>query len=320
VKAAAYTGYGSPDVLQIRDVDRPLPKQNEVLIRVRAASVNAVDWRLMRGNPFVLRFIVGLRASKVSPGRDVAGEVKSVGDRVTEFKPGDEVFGTCQGAFAEYACAPETRLSRKPQNVTFEQAACAPFAASIALQGLRKGELMPGCTILINGASGGVGSCAVQIAKAFGAEVTGVCSTRNVELVRSLGADHVVDYTKDDFTRSDRRYDRIFDCVVNHSLGDCRRALYPGGVCVVVGAPRSLSTVGFLVQLIKPGLYSRFVSQKFVIFSAKSNNQDLLTIRNLLESGRLTPLIDRRYGLSEIAEAVGYVERGHARGKVVVYP
>ncbi|HZY97092.1 MAG TPA: NAD(P)-dependent alcohol dehydrogenase [Candidatus Cybelea sp.] len=320
MKAAVYTGYGSPDVLQIRDVEKPVPKNDEVLIRVRAASVNAVDWRLMRGNPYVLRLMVGLRESKIGPGRDVAGEVEAGGASVTEFKPGDSVFGTCHGAFAEYACARESRMAKMPENVTFEQAACVPFAGSIALQGLRKGRIAAGCSVLINGASGGVGSCAVQIAKAFGAEVTGVCSTRNVELVRSLGADHVIDYMREDFTKAAQRYDGIFDCVTNHSLAECRRALRPDGICVVAGAPRSLSTTGFFVHLIKPLLYSRFVSQKFVIFTAKSDKQDLLSIRDLLESGKLTPAIDRRYGLSEIADAVGYVEEGHARGKVVVYP
>jgi NADPH:quinone reductase-like Zn-dependent oxidoreductase len=320
VKAAVYTGYGAPDVLQVRDVERPVPKNYEVLIRVRAASVNAVDWRLMRGNPYLLRVMFGLREPRVRPGRDVAGEIEAIGESVTAFRPGDAVFGTCQGAFAEYACAAESRLATKPESVTFEQATSVPFAASIALQGLRKGRIGPDCKVLINGASGGVGSCAVQIAKAVGAEVTGVCSTHNVELVRSLGADRVIDYTRDDFTKGAERYDRIFDCVTNRSLAECRRALRPDGVCIVAGAPRSLSTIGFFVHVIRPTLYSRFVSQQFVTFTARFDKRDLLAIRNLLESGKLTPLIDRRYRLSEIAKAVGYVEAGHARGKVVVYP
>lgn len=320
MKAAVYTGYGSPDVLAVRHVERPTPKSNEVLVRVRAASVNAVDWRIMRGNPYPLRLMFGLRQPKIRPGRDVAGVVEAIGDGVTEFKAGDAVFGTCQGAFAEYACASESRLAPKPENVTFEEAACLPFAATIALQGLRKGQIGAGCATLINGASGGVGSAAVQIAKALGAEVTGVCSTRNLELVRSIGADHVIDYTRDDFTNGARRYDRIFDCVTNHSLAQCRRALRPGGTCVVAGAPKSLSTIGFFIHVIKPSLYSRFVSQNFVVFTAKTDKTDLLSIRKLIESGKLRPVIDRCYSLNEVASAVAYVEQGHARGKVVVTP
>jgi NADPH:quinone reductase-like Zn-dependent oxidoreductase len=318
MKAAVYTGYGGPEVLQIQDVAEPEPKAGEVLVRVHAASVNAVDWRLMRGNPFVLRLMFGLRVPKIRPGRDVAGEVVAVGEGVTEFKPGDAVFGTCSGSFAEYACTPQSRLAHKPDNVSFEQAGCVPFAASIALQGLKKGGIASGCKVLVVGASGGIGSCAMQIAKASGAEVTGVCSTQNVELVRSLGADDVIDYTKEDFAKGDRQYDLIFDCVTNRSLTDCGRALRPNGICVVAGAPKSLTTIGFLAHVFKPSIYSLFKSHKFVTFTAKSDKQHLLAVRDLLAAGKLVPPIDRRCSLQQIAEAVGYVEQGHAHGKVVV--
>ena len=319
MKAAIYSRYGPADVLQIRDVAKPLPNDNEVLIRVLAASVNPLDWRLMRGRPYFLRIMFGLRKPKIRPGRDVAGQVEAVGRNVTQFKPGDAVFGMCKGAFAEYACTSESALVTKPDNVTFEQAACVPVAALTALQGLRdKGQIRPGQRVLINGAAGGVGTFAVQIAKSFGAEVTGVCSTRNVEMVRSIGADHVIDYTREDFTKRGQRYDLIFDCVANHSLLRCRRVLDPNGICVIAGAPKTVSMIGFLVLWATPLVLSRFVSKKFVTFLAKSSKPDLTIMCELLEAGKVTPVIDKRYGLREVPEAIRYLEEGHARGKVVI--
>jgi NADPH:quinone reductase-like Zn-dependent oxidoreductase len=320
MKAAVYTRYGPPDVVQIRDVEKPVPKDNEVLLKVRAASVNPLDWRLMRGEPYILRIVFGLHKPRSTrPGRDVAGQVEAVGRNVTQFKPGDAVFGTCSGAFAEYACTSESVLAIKPDNMTFEQAASVPVAALSALQGLRdKGQIQPGQKVLINGAAGGVGTFAVQIAKSFGADVAGVCSTRNVDMVRSIGADHVLDYTQQDFTKGTRRYDLILDCVGNHSLSACRRVLNPQGICVLVGAPKTVSMIGVLALWITPLVLSRFVSQKFVPFIAKSSKQDLTIMCALMEAGKVTPVIDKVYGLSDVAEAVRYLEEGHARGKVLI--
>jgi NADPH:quinone reductase-like Zn-dependent oxidoreductase len=320
MKAAVYTRYGPPDVVQIKDVEKPVPKDNEVLIRVRAASVNPLDWRLMKGRPYSLRILFGLRKPTIArPGRDVAGQVEAVGRNVTQFKPGDEVFGACGGAFAEYVCTPEAALVIKPNNVTFEQAASAPVAAFTALQGLRdKGQIQPGQKVLINGAAGGVGTFAVQIAKSFGADVTGVCSTRNVDMVRSIGADQVIDYTQEDFTKSGRRYDLIFDCVVNHSLSACRRVLNPKGIYIMVGAPDSRWMIGLLARPIKALVLSPFVSQKFVMFIARSSKEDLTIMHELMKAGKVTPVIDKRYRLSEVPEAIRYLEQGHARGKVVI--
>jgi NADPH:quinone reductase-like Zn-dependent oxidoreductase len=319
MRAALYKGYGPPDVLEIRDVACPIPGADEILIRVRAASVNPADWHVMRGKPYVLRLLFGLRRPKVRPGIDVAGAVEAVGGGVTRFKPGDAVFGVCTGAFAEYACTSTSRVVSKPDSVTFEQAASLPVAALTALQGLRdKGNIQPGHRVLINGASGGVGTFAVQIAKSFGADVTGVCSTRNVEMVRSIGADHVIDYTQQNFTSLGQRYDIIFDCIVNHPLAAYRRVLNPNGICVIPGAPKELSTIGLVGFVIAPWVLSRFVSQKFVVFIAKASAQDLTTIGELLQAGKVTPVIDKRYGLSEVAEAIRYLEEGHARGKVLI--
>src|SRR5271155_895756 len=252
MKAAVYTRYGPPDVIEITDIEKPVLKDNEVLIEVRAASVNPLDWHFMRGTPYGVRIVAGLRKPKVTQlGVDVAGQVEAVGGNVTQFKPGDQGFGTCKGAFAEYACARESALVMKPDNVTLEQAACVPIAGYTALQGLRnKGKVQPGQTVLINGASGGVGTFAVQIAKSFGAEVTGVCSTRNVDMVRSIGADRVIDYTREDFTKSGQRYEVFFDCIGQHSLSVCRRLLNPKGTLIMVGAPGDGPLTGLLARLI----------------------------------------------------------------------
>lgn len=334
MKAAVYTRYGPPDVVQIKDVEKPVPKDNEVLIEVRAASVNPLDGGIMKGRPYITRIMTGLRTPKVTRvGVDVAGQVEAVGRNVARFKPGDEVFGACisdpqdsgvkvwvcQGAFAEYACAPESTLVVKPDNITFEQAASVPVAACTALQGLRdKGQIQPGQKVLINGAAGGVGTFAVQIARSFGAEVTGVCSTRNVDMVRSIGADHVIDYTQEDFTKRGQRYDLIFDCVGNHSLSACRRVLNPKGICIMVGDRSGRGMIGLLARLITALVLSRFVSQKLVTFLARPNKEDLAIMRDLMASGKVTPVINKHYSLSEVPEAIRYLEEGHAKGKIVI--
>src|SRR5216684_2959488 len=321
MKAAVYTRYGPPDVVvQIADVEKPIPKDNEVLIQVRAASVNPLDWHFMRGTPYFVRIMTGLRKPKITRlGVDVAGQVEAVGGNIKQFKPGDEVFGSCRGAFAEYACTSESALVTKPNNVTFEQAASAPVAAFTALQGLRdKGQIRPGQKGLINGAAGGVGTFAVQIAKWFGADVTGVCSTRNVDMVRSIGADHVIDYTREDFTKSGQRYDLFFDCVGNHSLSACRRVLNPKGICIMVGDRSGRGMIGLLARLITALVLSWFVSQKLVTFLARPSKKDLSIMRELMATGKVTPVIDKRYSLSEVPEAIRYLEERHARGKVVI--
>ncbi|HEY3134505.1 MAG TPA: NAD(P)-dependent alcohol dehydrogenase [Blastocatellia bacterium] len=320
MKAIVYHSYGSPDVLKCEEIEKPAPKDNEVLVKVRAASLNPLDWRLMKGEPSALRIFFGLRRPKFGqPGVDVAGVVESVGKNVTRFKPGDEVFGACRGACAEYASAPESRLAVKPSNVTFEQAASVNVAALTALQGLRdKGSLKPAQKVLINGAAGGVGTFAVQIAKWLGAQVTGVCSTRNLEMVRSIGADRVIDYTREDFTKSGQRYDVILDNVANHPLSAIRRVLNPKGRYIMVGAPHSPSMIELLGGLLKPLMLSLFVSQKLSFFIAKPNKEDLTMIGELISSGKVTPVIDRRYRLSEVPDAMRYLEEGHARGKVVI--
>jgi NADPH:quinone reductase-like Zn-dependent oxidoreductase len=274
----------------------------------------------MRGVPYLVRIAAGLRRPKITRlGVDVAGEVEAVGRNVTQFKPGDEVFGSCRGAFAEYVCTSESALVVKPENMTFEQAASVPVAVFTALQGLRdRGQIKPGQKVLINGAAGGVGTLAVQIAKWFGADATGVCSTRNVDMVRSIGADRVIDYTQDDFTKSGQRYDLIFDCVGNHSLSACRRVLDPKGAYIVVGGPSSRWMIGLLARLIKMVALSRLSSQSLVMVLAKSSKEDLTLIRELMGAGKVTPVIDRRYGLCEVPEAIRYLEEGHARGKVVI--
>jgi NADPH:quinone reductase-like Zn-dependent oxidoreductase len=318
MKAAVYTRYGPPEVIRIADVEKPVPKDNEVLIKVRAASVNPMDWRLMRGTPYLLRMLAGLRKPKVRRiGVDVAGQVEAVGRNATQFGPGDQVFGTCRGALAEYVCTAQSALVIKPPNVTFEQAASVPVAALTALQGLRdKGHIQPGQKVLINGAAGGVGTFAVQIAKWFGAEVTGVCSTRNVEMVRSIGGDRVIDYTREDFTQKGQRYDLILDCVGNHSLSAYRSVLNPNGTCVIAGAPKELWPI--LARALVAPVLSRCVSQKFVVFIAKVRKEDLNILGDLVATGKVTPVIDRRYSLSEGPAAIRYLEEGHARGKVVI--
>jgi NADPH:quinone reductase-like Zn-dependent oxidoreductase len=323
---AAYTRYGPPDVIEVDDLDKPVPRENEVLIKVRAASVNPLDWKTMTGGPYIVRLLLGLRKPKIKQlGVDVAGQVEAVGRNVTQFKPGDAVFGTCRGAFAEYACTcgsakmMKSALAVKPDNVTFEQAACAPIAGLSALQGLRdKGRIRPGQTVLINGAAGGVGTFAVQIAKSFGTDVTGVCSTRNVDMVRSIGADRVIDYTQEDFTRGEQRYDLLFDNVGNHSLSACRRVLNPKGKLIMVGAPNGVRVIDLLARLIGALVLSPFVSQKLITFIARSNEEDLTIVGELMATGKVTPVIDRRYSLSEIPEALRYLEEGHARGKVAI--
>ena len=320
MKAAVYSRYGPPDVVQIKDVEKPIPKDDEVLIKVRAASVNPFDVHFMRGMPYLMRIMAGLRKPKDTRlGVDVAGEVEAIGTNVTQFKPGDQVFGSSRGAFAEYACTSEAALVIKPANVTFEQAASVAVAAYTALQGLRdKGHVQPGQKVLINGAAGGVGTFAVQIAKWFGADVTGVCSTRKVEMVRSIGADQAIDYTQEDFTKSGQRYDVIFDCVGNHSFSACRRALNPKGIYLAVGGPSGRWMIGFLARLITMLVVSRFVSQNLVIVPARRSKEDLTILGELMATGKVTPVIDRRYRLSEVPEAIRYLEEGHARGKVVI--
>jgi NADPH:quinone reductase-like Zn-dependent oxidoreductase len=320
MKAAFYTRYGPPNVVQVKDVEKPVPKDDEVLIKVRAASVNPLDWHFMRGKPYFVRIPAGLRKPKDGRlGVDVAGRVEAVGRNVTQFKPGDEVFGACRGAFAEYACASESALAAKPNNVTFEQAAAVSVAARTALQGLRdKGKTQAGQKVLINGAAGGVGTFAVQIAKSFGADVTGVCSTRNVDMVRSIGADHVIDYTREDFTKRGQRYNLIFDCVGNHSLLACRRILNPKGIYIAVGGPSGGWMIGFLARAITAPVLSWFVSQKLVMVLARPSKEDLTVMHGLMKAGKVTPVIDKRYRLSEVPEAIRYLEERHARGKVVI--
>jgi NADPH:quinone reductase-like Zn-dependent oxidoreductase len=320
MKAIVYTEYGPPDVLQFTEVPKPTLKDDEVLIRIRAASVNPLDWHYLRGTPYLVRAQTGLRKPKTERlGVDVAGQIEAVGKNVTQFQPGSEVFGLCKGAFAEYACTSERALAPKPPNVTFEQAAAIPIAGFTALQALRdKGQIGPGQKVLINGAAGGVGTFAVQIAKSFGADVTGVCSTRNVDMVRSIGADQVIDYTHEDFTRRGQRYDLMLDMIGNHSLSDCRRALTPEGTLVLVGGPDNGRWLGPLSGLLTVVVLSRFVRQKLIPFLAHPSNNDLIVLQELLEAGKITPVIDRSYPLRDVPAAVRYVEQGHARGKVVI--
>ena len=318
MKAIIFTRYGSPEVLELKEVVKPAPNDNQVLVRVQAASANPLDWHHMRGGPFLVRLEEGLLKPK-NPmlGADIAGRVEAVGKNVTEFQPGDEVFGVTAGGFAEHVCAAETKLALKPANLSFEAAAAVPIAAFTALQGLRdKGQIQPGQEVLINGASGGVGTFAVQLAKSFGAEVTGVCSTRNLDLVRSIGADQVVDYTKEDFTKNGQRYDLILDAVGNRSVSDYQRALSPQGRCVIAGFT-SLSRL-FEHMVLGPWM-SRGGSKKVGLMGiANPNKKDLVFIKELLEAGKVVPVIDRCYPLSEVPEAIRYLEQGHARGKVVI--
>ncbi len=320
MKGIVLCDYGSPDVLRFEDVEKCVPTDDQLLVRVRAAAVNPLDWHRMRGTPYVGRLEMGLRKPKdVRLGVDFAGAVESVGRNVTQFEPGDEVFGGRTGAFAEYVCVRADRaVVLKPANLTFEQAAAVPVAAITALQGLRdEGKLQPGQKVLINGASGGVGTFAVQIAKAFGAHVTGVCSTRNVDMVRSIGADRVIDYTREDFTKSGERYDLILDNVGNRSLSECRRVLNPKGKYVMVGGPAG-RWIDPLPRAFSAFVLSRFVSQDMGFFLAELNKEDLTILRDLMQAGKVTPVIDRHYTLSDVPAAIRYLEEGHARGKVVI--
>jgi NADPH:quinone reductase-like Zn-dependent oxidoreductase len=331
VKAIVYREYGSPDVLELKDIDKPLFKDNEVLVRVHAASVNRLDWHLMRGSPYIARLQAGLRRPKDRVlGADVAGRVEAVGGHVTTFQPGDEVFGSLFGhgfgAFAEYVSVSDDLLELKPANLSFDQAAAVPVAALTALQGLRDhGRIESGHKVLIIGASGGVGTFAVQIAKSFGAEVTGVCSTRNVDLVRSLGADHVIDYSQEDFTQGGQRYDLIFETAGSHSPSEIRRALTSKGTLVLIGHGGSEGRwIGPFGRLIRALVLSRFVSQRMASYTGKPNYSsgpnkgDLATLKELIEARKITPVIDSTYSLSETPDALRYLEEGHARGKVVI--
>lgn len=318
MKAILFTNYGSPDVLELTEVEKPVPAENQVLVKVHAASANPLDWHRMRAAPFLVRMGEGFFKPKdPTLGADIAGKIEVVGDHVTEFRPGDEVFGLGSGSFAEYALAGKSKLALKPANLSFEAAAAVPVAAFTALQGLHdKGRIQAGQKVLINGAAGGVGTFAVQIAKSFGAEVTGVCSTRNLDMVSSIGADHVIDYTREDFTRNGQHYDLIYDAVGNRSVFAYRRALSPQGLCVLAGftsIPRLLEHMILGPRLSKAG-------GKQIIFQglASTSQENLLVIRKLLETGKVVPVIDRCYPLNETAEAIRYLEAGHARGKVVI--
>jgi len=320
MKAVVYTEYGPPEVLQLKEVDKPTPKDDEVLIKIHAAAVTAGDAIVVKGEPFVTRFVTGLQKPKNTiPGKEMAGRVEAVGGNVTQFQPGDEVFGDLSvagwGAFAEYVAVPENAITLKPANMTFEQAAAVPESAVVALQALRdKGKIQPGQKVLINGASGGVGSYAVQIAKSFGAEVTAVCSTRNLDMVRSIGADYVIDYTEEDFTQNGQQYDLILAANGYHPLSDYRRALSPEGIYVATG--------GSMAQSLQATMIGPFISmtgsKTMGGMMVKPNQNDLVFIKELLEAGKVVPVIDRCYPLSEISEAFHYIGEGHAKGKVVI--
>ena len=317
MKAIVYTKYGSPDVLQLKNVEKPAPKDNEVLIKIHAASVNAYDWHFLTADIFLIRLMGGglLKPKYTGLGADVAGRIEAVGKNVRLFQPGDEVFGMVRGGFAEYACALEDAFALKPSNLSFEEAAAVPMAGVTALQGLRdEGQIQPGQKVLIHGASGGVGTFAVQIAKSFGAEVTAVCSTRNLDQARSIGADHVIDYTKENFTESGKQYDLIFAANGYHSLSAYKRALAPKGMYIMAG--------GTMAQIFQAMLFGSLMSEKggkkMGGVSAKRSQEDLVVLKDLIEAGKVVPVIDRRYALSEAAEALRYLGTKHARGKVVI--
>jgi NADPH:quinone reductase-like Zn-dependent oxidoreductase len=314
MKAIVINGYGSPDVLELKEIDKPVVKENEVLVRVNAAALNAGDIFSMRGTPWLARFTVGFPKPKnYVLGWDMAGHVETVGNTVTQFQPGDAVFAACSGALAEYACVAEDRLAMKPTNLTFEQAAAVPTAALTALQGLRdQGKVQPGQKVLINGASGGVGTFAVQIAKALGSEVTGVCSTAKVEMVRSLGADHVIDYTQEKFTQGEQRYDLILDNVGSHSFSDYRRVLTPQGI---IQPNTGHAGMGYVFRAL---LLSLFMRQQGSLFVANPNSEDMIFLKELIEVGQVTPVIDKTYPLNETPAAFRYLDSGHARGKVII--
>jgi NADPH:quinone reductase-like Zn-dependent oxidoreductase len=325
MKAVVYCDYGIPN-LKLQEIEKPAPADDQLLVKVRAASVNPLDWHFIEGIPYIGRFLFGFGPRKPKDTRlgvDFAGTVEAIGKDVTKFKPGDEVFGGRDGAFADYVCVRESRaVALKPANITFEQAASVPIAAITALQALRdKGQIQAGQKVLINGASGGVGTFAVQIAKSYGAEVTGVCSTRNLDLVRSIGADHVIDYTKQDFAHTGQRYDLILDNVGTQPLSQFRQALTPKGICVLIGGggPNDGRWVGPITRPIKALMLSPFITQKFGMIFAELNHNDLAFLGDLMQSGKVKPVIDRTYkSLSEVPDAIRYLEQGHARGKVVV--
>ncbi len=320
MKAIVQSKYGSPEnVLELRDIDAPVVRDDEVLVRVHAAGLHAGDCFTVRGAPFPVRLATGLLKPKNGvPGYDLAGRVEAVGNNVTRFQPGDEVFGACTGTCAEYACAGEDELAHKPVNLTLEEAAAIPTSALAALHALRDvGNVRPGQKVLINGASGGVGSFAVQIAKSFGAEVTGVCSTRNLEMVRSIGADHVIDYSQEDFTQGTQRYELVFDNVENRSLSDCRRALTPDGT-LILNSGSGAHGVGLLVRLMKPLLLSPFVRQNLRRYLSTPNHEDLVALKDLVESGKLKPVIEKTYPLTDTAAALAHIGGGHTKGKIVI--
>jgi NADPH:quinone reductase-like Zn-dependent oxidoreductase len=321
MKAIVRDAYGSADLLELRDIDKPEIADHEVLIRVHAAGVDRGVWHVMTGLPYPIRLAgYGLRAPKTPVlGADVAGVVEAVGNDATRFQPGDEVFGIGKGSYAEYARAPENKLAPKPANLTFEQAAVVAISGLPALQGLRDhGKVRPGQKVLIIGASGGVGTYAVQLAKPFGAEVTGVCSTTKADLVRSIGADHVIDYTHDDFAEGGQRYDVILDIGGNASLSRLRRALTPKGTLVIVGGETDGRWLGGTDRQLRALVLSRFVGQKLGTFVSRENHEDMIVLKEFIEAGKVTPIIDRTYPLSEAPEAIRYLEQGHARGKVVI--
>src|ERR1700730_1510776 len=324
MKAIVYCDYGLAN-LKLADIEKPTPADDQILVRVHAVSVNPYDWHFVEGTPYFMRGMGdGLRKPKdIRLGVDFAGTVEAVGKNVTQYKPGDDVFGGREGAFAQYVCRRAVgSVALKPAGLTFEQAASINIAGITALQGVRdKGKVQPGQKVLINGASGGVGTFAVQLAKNLGAEVTGVCSTRNVELVQSLGADHVIDYTKEDFTKGDQKYDVILDNVANHSLSECRRVLTPNGIYVLIGGGgvNEQGLVGALGKALKAALFSKFVSQKMGMMMADPSAKDLTLLADMMQSGKIKPVIDRTYkSLSEVPDAIRYLEEGHARGKVVI--
>jgi NADPH:quinone reductase-like Zn-dependent oxidoreductase len=323
MKAIVQDRYGGPEVLEFRDIDQPTPTDNEVLVQVQAAGLHRGDWHVMTGLPYLVRVVVptlGLRKPKVPAlGMDVAGTVEAVGKDVTRFRPGDEVFGWCDGAFAEYACAPEDNFALKPADLTFEQAAAVPISGFAALQALRdQGEVQAGQRVLVIGAAGAVGSFGVQLAKAFGAQVTGVASTTQLELVRSIGADEVIDYTRQDVTDGTRQWDLIIDTAGRRSLSQLRRALTPTGTLVIVGGEGGGRWMGGFLRNLRAPLVSRFVGQRLRMLASKENQQDLQSLRELIEAGKLTPLIGRTYPLGEVPEAMRALEAGNTRGKIVI--
>jgi len=320
MKAIVQDSYGTADVLELEEIDKPVAGGGDVLLRVQAGSAFIGDWHVMTGLPYVFRLVNGLREPKARVrGQDVAGRVEAAGEGVTRFQPGDEVFGICHGSFAEYATARTDKIAPKPANLTFEQSAAVPTTGSTALQAVRdKGKVKPGQKVLIIGAAGGVGTFAVQIAKAFGAHVTGVCSTSKVDLVRSIGADDVIDYTRDDFAEMGRRYDLILDIAGRRSVSHLRRALAPRGTLVIVGGEGGGRWFGGIDRQLRAQMLSPFVSQKLGTFVAKQNSENLIALKELIEAGKVMPVIDRTYPLSDVPEAMRYVEAGHARGKVVI--